>query len=87
MNEYKKKEHESLERPMTFTEACDFLQVSKSTLYKLTHRKRIKFYNPGGKRLYFKKSDLLEWVYGNPPLDNVIENLRDEKWMKIGNIS
>ena len=54
------------EKPLTFEEARAFLQVSKSTLYKLTHKKLILFSKPGGKVLYFKKADLINWMNSNP---------------------
>lgn len=88
MNKYEsprdlKKKHRDIERPLTFTEACNFLQISKSTLYKLTWKKKIKFYKPGkgvgcGGKLYFKKSDLLKWVYGKPPAINGRKSNDDE---------
>lgn len=57
---------EANEKPLTFEEARAFLQVSKSTLYKLTHKKLIPFSKPGGKVLYFKKADLINWMNSNP---------------------
>jgi excisionase family DNA binding protein len=57
---------EANEKPLTFEEARAFLRVSKSTLYKLTHKKLIPFSKPGGKVLYFKKVDLINWMNSNP---------------------
>jgi prophage regulatory protein len=54
------------EKPLTFTQALEFLQVSPSTLYKLTHKKQISYTKPGGGKLYFKKDDLLTWMNRNP---------------------
>jgi excisionase family DNA binding protein len=54
------------EKPLNFEEARAFLGVSKSTLYKLTHRRIIKHLKPGGGKLYFKKADLLAWMNRNP---------------------
>ncbi len=39
-----------------------YLNVSKSYLYKLTSRKEIPFYSPGGKKIYFKKIEIDEWI-------------------------
>lgn len=47
---------------LNLKEACDFLKISKSCLYKLTSMNKIKYYKPGGKLNYFKKSDLIEWL-------------------------
>jgi excisionase family DNA binding protein len=47
---------------LNFKQTCDYLQLSKSSLYKLTSKKEIPHYKPGGKRIYFKRSDLDEWI-------------------------
>ncbi|OFY33373.1 MAG: hypothetical protein A2W91_12830 [Bacteroidetes bacterium GWF2_38_335] len=41
-----------------FNEALDYLKISKSKLYKLTHKRRIEFFKPEGKKLYFNKTTL-----------------------------
>ena len=48
-----------------FSEACKYLDYSKSYLYKLTHSRQIPHYKPNGKKLYFKKTDLEEWLLRN----------------------
>lgn len=53
------------EDPICFDEACEFLGVSRSFLYKATSKNVIKHYKPG-KRIYFRKSELREYVYNNP---------------------
>jgi len=47
-------------------ETCQYLGISKSTLYQLTHKKKIKFYCPNGKLIYFRKEDLDNWLLKNP---------------------
>ncbi len=47
---------------LTLEEAVTYLQLSKSYLYKLTHRKEIPFYKPSGKLIFFKKSELDQWI-------------------------
>ena len=42
-----------------------YLGLSKSHLYKLTSTNRIPHYCPQGKKLYFKKSELDEWLTRN----------------------
>lgn len=46
-------------------EAAEFLDYSKSYLYKLTQLKIIPHYKPNGKKLYFKISDLGNWITRN----------------------
>lgn len=55
---------------LTLEEAVTYLQVSKSYLYKLTFKKEIPFYKPSGKLIYFKKSELDEWIFKNRESNN-----------------
>ena len=48
-------------RLMTITEASKFLNLSKSAIYSKTSKRMIPFVKKG-KRLYFVKSDLLNWL-------------------------
>jgi len=48
-----------------FSEACTFLDYSKSYLYKLTHQRQIPHFKPNGKKLYFKRADLEDWLLRN----------------------
>ncbi len=45
-------------------EAAGYLNLSTSALYKMTSRKELPHYVPGGKKIYFKKSELNEWING-----------------------
>lgn len=51
---------------MTTAEACKYMQISKSTLYKMTMNREIVFYKPTGGRIYFKKEDLDAFLTRNP---------------------
>lgn len=46
----------------TLEEAAQFLNQSRSSLYKLTSKKEIPFYVPGGKMIYFRRSELESWI-------------------------
>mgnify|MGYP002232683229 FL=1 len=46
----------------TFQEACMYIGVSESMLYKLTSNKEIPHYKPRGKMLYFAKEELDAWL-------------------------
>ena len=54
------------DRPLTFKDACKYLQCSTSYLYKLTHKRLIPAYKPCGKKLYFKITELNKWLFRNP---------------------
>lgn len=45
-------------------ETASFLGVSKSRVYKMTHRREVPYYHTG-KYLYFKREDVLQWVMKN----------------------
>jgi excisionase family DNA binding protein len=47
---------------LSFEETCKYLNLSASYLYKLTSRKGIPHYSPSGKKLYFKRSELDQWL-------------------------
>ncbi len=51
---------------LTFNEACKFLDISDSHLYKLTSTKQIPHFCPQGKKLYFKRIELDDWLQRNP---------------------
>ncbi len=50
---------------LSFKEASHYLDLSESSLYKLTSDLKITFHKPNGGKLYFKKSDLDKWMLQN----------------------
>lgn len=50
---------------LNFSEACNYLSVSESHMYKLTSKREIPCYQPNGKKLYFRRTELDEWVLSN----------------------
>ena len=50
---------------LNLKEAASFLCIAKSTLYKLTCKKQVKFYKPSGKIILFRRDDLISWVERN----------------------
>lgn len=57
-----KKQYALSKEILTLDETADYLSLSKSALYKMTSKKEIPFYNPGGKKIYFKKTEIENWV-------------------------
>lgn len=57
---------------LSFNETLEFMNVSKSFLYKLTSKREIKFYKPNNGKLYFKVTDLEEWMLRNEKYLNMI---------------
>lgn len=69
---------------LTVDEACVYMGLSKSLLYKLCSQRRITFYKNG--RLYFKKSDLEAYMLKNEhkSIDASEEMLNDKLGGKNG---
>ncbi|OMP30075.1 helix-turn-helix domain-containing protein [Mangrovimonas sp. DI 80] len=49
------------EELLTVNEAAKLIKLSKSTIYGLVHKNEIP-YCKKGKRLYFQKSELIDWI-------------------------
>lgn len=64
------------EKPLNFIQAAKYIDVSKSYLYKLTSGGEISHFKPHGKRIYFKKEDLDNWVFKNRIKSN--EEIQEE---------
>ena len=50
---------------LNFNDACNYLDISASHLYKLTSQKSIPHFCPQGKKLYFNRIELDEWLQRN----------------------
>lgn len=50
---------------LNFNEAAIYLEVSHSHLYKLTSTATIPAYKPNGKKLYFNRLELDDWLLSN----------------------
>ncbi|OSZ81140.1 hypothetical protein CAP36_07860 [Chitinophagaceae bacterium IBVUCB2] len=50
---------------VTFAEAANWLGLSHSSLYKMTSDRKLPYYKPGGKRIFFKMEELKAWVLSN----------------------
>jgi len=50
---------------LNFSEATRYLAISPSHLYKLTSTRQIPHFCPQGKKLYFNRHELDEWLQRN----------------------
>lgn len=64
------------EKPFNLAEAAEYLGISRSYLYKLTHFKQITFYKPNGKLLFFQKADLNKWLFRNKSESNLLTEVQ-----------
>lgn len=74
---------------LNFTEATKYLEVSASHLYKLTSANIIPFYKPNGKKLYFKREELNDWLLSTRFSTNeeIESNARNFSFKKGGVLS
>ena len=65
---------------LTLEEAALFMGISKSTLYKMTHKHELPYYRPNGKLIYFEKSELVKWMLQNRSMteDEIKEAARQQ---------
>jgi excisionase family DNA binding protein len=50
---------------LNFDEGCEYLALSPSHVYKLTSTGGIPHYKPNGKKIYFKRIELDQWLLRN----------------------
>ena len=64
---------------LSFSQACDYLDLSPSFLYKMTSQRRIAFYVPNGKKIYFRKLELDNWLSKNKneSIENITSDIND----------
>ncbi|GAB3194128.1 excisionase family DNA binding protein [Pontibacter aydingkolensis] len=60
------KQNNYLKPVLNFKEACEYMGVSSSFLYKLTSARAIEHFCPNGKMLYFNRLALDAWMQRNP---------------------
>lgn len=50
---------------LTVDECVIFTGMSKSYLYRLTQQQLIPFYKPHGKKIYFSRDEITQWLLSN----------------------
>lgn len=70
---------------LTIDDVALILDLSTSQIYKLTMMGKIKFYKPNGKKIYFKRSDIDEWVFRDLEINEAekLDNQADEIFKRI----
>ena len=70
---------------LNFNEAALYLDMSHSHLYKLTSKGAIPAYKPNGKKLYFNREELNNWLLSNKlTTKDEIDTLADSYLIKKG---
>lgn len=76
------KEETKVDEFLTIVQASELLNLAKPTIYTLTCKHEIPFIKKG-KKLYFKKSDLIEWLNtGRKLTKSEIEKEADDYLMR-----
>lgn len=47
---------------LTIQQLSDKYNISKSLLYKLTHRREIRYFKPNNGRVFIDEIDFLDWI-------------------------
>lgn len=71
------------DEPLNIDEACKLLNFKKSYIYKLTCLKKIPYYSPNDRKLYFSKRELLNWIFSKK--HKTLDEIQAEKESKINN--
>ena len=50
----------------TIQDVVSYSGLSKGTVYNLTANKKLPFFKPNGKIIYFKKDDVINFLLSNP---------------------
>lgn len=76
----------SQKKVLNFDEVAEYTGLSKSHLYKLTSTGGIPCYKPTGKKIYFEKSEIDDWLLRNKKLSqDEIDDLAETHIMKSSN--
>lgn len=79
----KKQEHEDVQalrnivmankKTLSFLEACIYTGISQSTMYKLTSSRKVPHSKLNGKKLFFEREKLDDWLLSNvvPTIDEI----------------
>jgi excisionase family DNA binding protein len=59
---------------LSIEEAAEFLGLKKNYLYRLVYLKKIPYYKPTGGKLFFKKTELEEFIFRNHQCPSYEEN-------------
>jgi excisionase family DNA binding protein len=66
---------------LTSTEACNYLGISKSTLYKKTYSGILAHYKPNNKLLYFEQETLDNYI--TSVYIESVEDIKSKQFLKL----
>lgn len=77
-------EYQSFEL-LDLNQAAEYLKLKPSYMYSLIHQKRIPYYKPNGKRVYFNKAELNKWIIKSKikSIDELAEEYNKQKEKEV----
>jgi excisionase family DNA binding protein len=69
----------------SLSSAADYLHLKKSTLYSYTHKRVIPFYKLRGRKIYFRKEDLDNFITGEND-SNLVKSQKQIESEAIANL-
>lgn len=71
-------QHQSQKPILTVGECAELLGISVSYIYRLTSEKRIPHYKPHGKRIYFRRDEVIDWALSHriTPDSEITDSIR-----------
>src|SRR5690554_2616037 len=72
------RQHQSQKPILTVGECAELLGISVSYIYRLTSEKRIPHYKPHGKRIYFRRDEVIDWALSHriTPDSEITDSIR-----------
>lgn len=71
-----------LNKVLTFEQGCQYLGYAKSYVYKLTSAGILPFSKPHGKKIFFDREKLEEWMLSNPSKSHVDKEIHAATYVK-----
>jgi excisionase family DNA binding protein len=68
---------------LTADEAAKYMGMAKSYLYKLIMRGQLAYYKPSGKMVFFKRTELEQWLLSNRYATTEEINERAEEYLNL----
>jgi excisionase family DNA binding protein len=66
---------------LNFREACKFISISDSKLYKMTSGGEIPFFKPNGGKIYFNREDLEAYLLQKPSKSEAELHKEAKEWI------
>ncbi|MCV2886530.1 helix-turn-helix domain-containing protein [Aestuariibacter sp. AA17] len=69
-----------MKKALTFDECVEYTGLSKDYLYKLTHARQIPHCKPNGKKIYFPREEIDNWLLSNRVMtEDEVQSFTKEK--------